>query len=403
MPETIDLVAALLEGESAQRESILRAADPAALELALRELGERREVAAAEVLALVDLVVEDRGLRKSARRELHRLRSVGVRVQEPTPDRAAREIQSAVARPAAPIPVSQAWVTDVDPSGSRALWLLGERRLGGVWFAALLVNDQRGLQDMNLVDTTRKRFLKELEQNRGAAGTWVTVPGDYALHLVREAVDLTREVGGGLPTRYRALRDVFGEAEGPPERALVYETIRPVEASFNPDWLEDSPRLLAEPEVAGWHVAVPPDLRARALEVARGPAAGLLVPGHSPEQQALQLIAEAAHQGLTTVVRRALRRRLEETGYIFVATDRLAAARLAVAAARALDDPAIPPERHPLVRLLLGAGLARLLGSEKIGTRRAADLLLELIERATQQQNQSGPTETRPSGLILPR
>jgi len=102
-------------------------------------------------------------------------------------------------------------------------------------------------------------------------------------------------------------------------------------------------------------------------------------------------------------VRRALRRRLEETGYIFVATDRLAAARLAVAAARALDDPAIPPERHPLVRLLLGAGLARLLGSEKIGTRRAADLLLELIERATQQQNQSGPTETRPSGLILPR
>jgi hypothetical protein len=403
VPETLDLVAALLEGELTQRESLLREADPAALEAALKQLGERREVAAAEVLALVDLVVEDRGLRKSARRELHRLRSVGVRTQEPQPSRAGQEVPSAVGRLEATIPVSQAWVTDIDPSGSRALWLLGERPLGGVWFAALLLNDQRGLQDMNLVDTTRKRFLKELDQNRGAAGTWVTVPGDYALQLVREAVDLTREVGGGLPTRYRALRDVFGEATAAPERALVYETIRPVEASFNPDWLEESPRLLAEPEVAGWHVTVPTELRTRALDVARGPAAGLLVPGHTPEQHALQLIADAAHQALTPLVRRAVRRRLEETGYIFVATDRLAAARLTVAAARALDDPAIPPERHPFVRLLLGAGLGRLLGSERIGTRRASDLLLELIERATQQQAQAGPTETRPSGLILPR
>lgn len=402
MPETLDLVAALLEGESAQRESLLREADPAALEVALKQLGERRLVAAAEVLALVDLVVEDRSLRKSARRELHRLRSVGVRAQEPQPGHAAAAGRSGVSRPDATLPVSQAWVTDIDPSGSRALWLLGERPLGGVWFAALLLNDQRGLQDLNLVDTTRKRFLKELEQNRGKS-TWVTLPGGYALQLVREAVDLTREVGGGLPTRYRALRDVFGEAAAAPERALVYETIRPVEASFNPDWLEESPRLLAEPEVAGWHVTVPPDLRARALDVARGPAAGLLVPGHTPEQQVLQLVAEAAHQALTPLVRRALRRRLEETGYIFVATDRLAAARLTVAAARALDDPAIPPERHLFVRLLLGAGLGRLLGGERIGTRRASELLLELIERATQQQAQAGPIETRPSGLILPR
>ena len=160
VPETLDLVAALLEGELAQRESLLREADPAALEVALKQLGERREVAAAEVLALVDLIVEDRTLRKSARRELHRLRSVGVRAQDPQPSRTTPNQPAETT-----IPVSQAWVTDIDPSGSRAVWLLGERRLGGVWFAALLLNDQRGLQDMNLVDTTRKRFLKELEQN----------------------------------------------------------------------------------------------------------------------------------------------------------------------------------------------------------------------------------------------
>ena len=70
------------------------------------------------------------------------------------------------------MPVSQAWVTDIDASGSRALWLLGERPLGGVWFAALLLNDLRGVQDLSLIDTTHKRFLKELDQNRGAAGAF---------------------------------------------------------------------------------------------------------------------------------------------------------------------------------------------------------------------------------------
>jgi hypothetical protein len=403
--ESPDLIAALLQASPAERETLLRTADRTALESAVGQLGHRREPAAAEVLGLVDLVVDDRALKKAARRELHRLRSMGIHVEQPV---AATAAPSSVAE--ASIAVSEAWATDIDPSGSRALWLLGDRRLGGVWFAALLLNETRGVQELNLVDTTRKRYLRDFVENRGTAGTWVSLPGEYALRLVREAVDISREQGTGLPTRYRALHDVFGEAPGPPERALVYETISPVEANFNPDWLDDSPRLLGEPEVAGWYVPVPTELRARALEVAAGSGATVLVPGRTPEQLALQLLAEAAQLALTPTVRRALRRRLEETGYIFVATDRLAAARLAVAAARGLDDGAISssvlPERHPLLRFLLASGLARLIGSESIGGRRAGELLLELVERATQregQQQQGGAIETRPSGLIIPR
>jgi hypothetical protein len=330
---------------------------------------------------------------------------MGVHIPEPDPG-IAPVAKTASAEP--PIEVTEAWATDIDPSGSRAVWLLGERRLGGVWFGAVLLNEVRGLQELSLVDTTRKRYLRDFEENRRGAGTWVRMPGDYALRLVREAVDVSREQGVGLPTRYHALRDVFGEAPGPPERGLVYETISPVEANFNPDWLDDSPRLLGEPEVAGWYVPVPAELRARALEVAAGSEATLLVPGRAPEQQALQLLAEAAEQALTPLVRRALRRRLEETGYIFVATDRLPAARLAVAAARALDEASssssVLPAQHPLLRLLLASGLARLTGSETIAGRRSGEILLELVDRAAQRDNQpSGPVQTRPSGLIIPR
>jgi hypothetical protein len=183
----------------------------------------------------------------------------------------------------------------------------------------------------------------------------------------------------------------------------VYATISPVEVNLHLEWLDESARLTVEPEVAGWHVPLPAELRSRALEVARLTTAGLLLPGGSPEQQALQLLAEAAQQGLTPQMRGALRRRLEETAYVLLATDRLNAARLAVAAVRPLEDRNLVPERHPFLRLLLASGLARLTGSEMVGTRRAAQVLIELLERAAESEGQTGPVEMRPSGLILPR
>ncbi len=400
MTETTDLTSTLLAATPAEREQLLRTSDPAALSQAIQALGHERDTASAEVLALADQVLEDRGLRKAARRELHRLRSMGIEPPEPastpeTPD-------STETRPRL-LEVTDALVTDIDPTGARAMWLLADKPLGGVWFAAMLLNDQRGLQDLSLVDTTRKRFQREFGEARRGATVWVNVPGPYSLQLVRESVDLAREVGGGLPTRYGAFRDVFGEAASAPERGLVYETISPVEINFNPDWLEESPRLLGEPELNGWYVSVPADLRSRALEVARAPATGLVVPGHTPEQQALYLVADAANAALTPLVRRGLRRRLEETAYLFLQTDRLGVARLAASAAHALEDGGVPPERHPLLRLLLGAGLSRLTGAETVGSRRAGEVLLELIERGTQQQAPGGQVETRPSGLILPR
>src|SRR5207244_12875963 len=103
----------------------------------------------------------------------------------------------------------EAWATDIAPAGSRAWWLLGERRLGGAWFAALLINDLKGILELSLVDTTRKRFLRELEQRRREEGAWVELPGEYAWRLVREALDIGNRQGTPLPTRYRNLREAF--------------------------------------------------------------------------------------------------------------------------------------------------------------------------------------------------
>jgi len=402
MPAPAALVDALLDADPSERGRLLAAADPAELQAALVDLGHRHVAAAAEVLSQVESSVADRTLRKAARRELHRLRSAGVEPPAPLP--AAPE-QTPVQRTEASVPIAEAWATDIDPTGSRALWLLGTRPLGGAWFAALLLNDLKGILEMSLVDTTRKRFQRELEERGRDPGTWVRLPGDYALRLVREAVDVARAAGAALPTRYRAFREAFGEAPGPPARALVFETISPVEASLNPGWLEESQALVREPEVLGWHAPIPDTLRARALEVARSTSSALLVPGSTPEQQALQLLSEATRQGLTPELRHAFRRRLEETAFIFASTDRSMAARRAVGAAKSFEDTTRPIEANPFARVLVEAGLARALRTERAGSRPAAEVLLELIERAFEQARESGRggIESRPSGLILPR
>ncbi len=405
MPAPAALAAALLDANLSARGPLLAAADPAELHAAVVELGRRHVVAAAEVLSQIEATVADRAVRKAARRELHRLRSAGIEAPAVAAFASPPTEQGAAVRAEASVPISDAWATDIDPTGSRALWLLGNRPLGGAWFAALLVNDLKGILEMSLVDTTRKRFQRELEERRREPGTWVRLPGDYALRLVHEAVDVARTVGTALPTRYRSFREAFGEAPGPPERALVFETVSPVEASLNPGWLEESQELVREPEVIGWHTPIPDALRARALEVARSPSAALLVPGSAPEQQALQLLSEAARQALTPALRHAFRRRLEETAFVFASTGRLMAARRAVAAAKSFEDASRPIEANPFARVLVEAGLARGLRAERAGSRPAAEVLLELIERAVEQVRESGrgPLESRPSGLILPR
>jgi hypothetical protein len=399
-----ELADALLGAEPAQRERLLDDATPEDIATAIALLGQRRVQAAADALNTIEASSGDRALRKSARRELHRLRSAGVEAHADAAAIAPPTVTSA-ARAEQAVAVSEAWATDVDPSGSRALWLLGMRPLGGAWFAAVLLNELRGVLDLSLIDTTRKRFQRELEDRRRTPGTWVRLPGEYALRLVREAVDVGREAGTALPTRYAAFREVFGEADGPPPRALVFETVSPVDASLSPELLEESQALVREPEITGWSVILPEALRGRALEVARSQQAALVVPGNSPPQQALHLLADVAQEALTPRVRHAFSRRLEETAYIFVSTDRLLAARRAVAAAKALEDRGRPIERNPFARVLIEAGLGRALRTEQVGGRPAPEVLFEMIEGAIEQAREGnrGGVEARPSGLILPR
>jgi hypothetical protein len=270
--------------------------------------------------------------------------------------------------------------------------------------AGLILNDVKGLVELELIDTTRKRFLRDLEEwRRDPQSTWVTLPSPYALQLIREGVDLARSLEAGLPTSYGRFRELFGEADHSPNRPLVYETISPVEARFNPEWLEESSQIELEPEVAGWWLMPGEALRARAIELVQSRHPALLVPGQSPEVRTRQLLDDAAKQLATPEVRRALQRRLEETAYIFLQTDRFTAARLAVAAAQGLADPSLRPQQHPIVRFMVSTGFIQALRTELLEDQPAQEVLLELLEAAAEHEDKEPSPGTTPSGLILPR
>jgi hypothetical protein len=395
------LASQLLEADAADRSRLLTDASAADVAAALDALGHTHTPAAAEVLVVADAVLADRVLRKQARRELHRLRAAGV----PQPEAPAIVTAPAPAPHTGPeVAVTEAWATAIDSDGSRRLWLIGTRPLGGVWLVDLLLNDRAGIQDMQLVDTTRKRVQRELDElRRDARWSWTKLPPAYALALVGEGAALAESADHPLPQRYQRYLELFGTPPPAPERALVYDTISPMEIRLHPDWLEESGRLITEPELAGWDMPPTPELRDRALAAARARYATLLIPSNPPEAQAAAVLAEAGRMLITPERRQSLRRRLEEMAYVFLTADRLEEARLAAAAAQDLSTGNQPAQEQPFLRALLTAGIARAVQTEVVAGRSAAQTFVELTEQPRTREDQPPAISTTPTGLILPR
>ncbi|MBA2449539.1 MAG: hypothetical protein H0V51_16085 [Chloroflexi bacterium] len=356
---------ALLEPESAEVSELLRiesrdqildrlaelgaqvTGGPLALVVAL---GGRHDEAAGRVLTIVASETADRELRKAARRGIHRLRAVGVSVDMPV-----------VVAPSAPVTVESTRPTDAhttapDGVGSRVVWVALERQFGGLALFGLLINDIVGIKDCSFRETTRKRFAETLREwaarQKSAA---VELPPDYALALVSEALSLNAESGFTVPTEFQLHRRLLGELPSPPEPALIHRYISRGQALLLPNLLEDSAKLLDEPEVQSWFFGYDESLP-RAQELRRVGEGRILLTAEPRETREARVIDGAVAELFTPTIRRALRRRLEETAYIFWKTDREPSARRAVAAAFALGDG--PLNRHPFVRALVEKSLA---------------------------------------------
>jgi hypothetical protein len=326
-------------------------------------LGGSRDEAAGPILAALATSAPDREQRKSARRALHRLRSSGVALALPVPVEPPTP-------PVAPVefnPPTRALVSPSDGVGSRLLWLLIERPLGGMTTFSLAINDVVGLKNVLIEETTRRRFDRRLREWNEHNERWATeIPVEYGLALLSEALALNAETDFPLPRDFVIRRGLLGELPPPPADALIHQHISRGQTFLLPNLLEESVRLLnGEPELLGWAFSYD-EISTFARDFRQAGESSLLLTSEPREQRQARIIGDALDALFTPALRRAFRRRLEETAYIFWKTGRERSARQAVAAAFAIPDTG-SVRNHPLLKAIVARSIELAIEADRSG------------------------------------
>ena len=336
---------AALEAHLADGLPDLAGTPEAALDAALRALVKRRAAEAAPLVRRLADEAPDKAVRKVARRALYRLAQAGVSV----PAAAQAPPSAAVVRRERERP-ARAWLSGIDGSGSRAVWIVFEGGVGGgLRLCSLIVNDEAGIMETAGGPITKKRLDTELASLRGAQKLpWVESDGARAAGLVAEALALHAQEGTSPPAEFARWRALFEGAPAPVDRAPA----EPAAAAL----VERSAELADLPELMGWFVD-PAAIQQESMARLEMQDSRLIVSDQIKAEREAAIVDRAIERGFAPEARRRWARRLHEMALIFAATAREEPARLADAAAAAMADEGQAAERIPLVRAMAVRGL----------------------------------------------
>lgn len=339
-------------------------ASPADAEALAAEWAEHDTGVAA--LAAVDENAVGKAGRKVLRRVRHRLRSRGVTLPEP---------------PAAPrvarIPdveegVEGAFVSPIDPAGSRAAVIVEPHPAGGVRIFEVVTDELRGIRRCEVFQATRgqaRRFLREATRAEVGAGV-PAEPAAVRAYVARVAARQPRD--RALPQPFAAWRShVAGAPEGtrtPGEEAA---------AALGAPGPADRERVLAaigEGRVGPWP---PPEeaLHETAGRIAEARESQIVVSGARQQERFQEILREAAEACYDAGFSEATAARFEESAYVYWKTGQEDLARACLAGAQAFRDE--PPGDNPVARALLERLLSPLLAARKQEEEESSSLLVK--------------------------
>jgi hypothetical protein len=312
----------------------LAAGAPDVLDATLRAFADARGAAAMPVLDALASGRVDRALRKAARLAVYRLAQRGV----PPPARPAP--RPVVERQ--PERAARAWLSAVDGSGSRAVWVAFDGGAGGLALCSLIVNDEVGVVDAAGGGISKRRLETELAALRASQKLpWVEVEPARALRVVGEALAVHRARGTAPPAAFQRWERFFTAAEAPALPA----------GDADAALVERAPELLELPELAGWFLD-PERVQSDAVELLQARESTLVVSDQVKAEREAALVARVVERELDVETRRRWARRLAEMVHIFEATGRREQAAVAEAAARALADDTREARNDPFARAL---------------------------------------------------
>ena len=336
----------------------LTQAPEAVVDAALRDFAQAHGAAALPILAALADDPAARAVRRPARRALYRLSQKGVTA----PPRPAPRpvVERRRERPA------RAWLSGIDGTGSRAVWILFEGGFGGAALCSLILNDTVGILEVAGGEITKKRLETELAALRATQKLpWIEVVPARAVAAVHEALALHRTLGTAPPAGFTRWQAAFASApvdEAPPPPAP------PLDAGT----LDRASELLGLPELASWFLD-PESVQSESLEVLQTRESRLVVSDQIKAERETAIVERIVEREFTPEVRRRWARRLDEMAFVFAATDRPERAAIAAVAAAALRDETRDVRAQPVPAALARRGM-ELAGEVAAGRLSAADV-----------------------------
>jgi len=303
------------------------------------------------VIRRIDAESLPKPARKVLRRVQHRLRSRGVELPTEAPAPVVAKL------PPIEDTLTAAFVSPVDPLGTRAVYLVEPHPTGGARMFEVMLDVERGVAALEVYQAGRsqvRRFLRDIAHNPRFPS--VEAPCASVQALVARAVSM-QPADRPLPRGFGEWRS---HVATPPESARTPGEIaaEALGAGSSPERVRRAIELIRTREIGPWPPpgAVLQGLAERLGESAKGK---IIVAEPVRQQQVARILdeaAESAYAGPQAVRATACFR---ESAYVLWKTGREEEARAALAAAEAFE--AGPEAWAPIARAMLEVALAPVL------------------------------------------
>lgn len=307
---------------------------------------------------------------KSIRKSIFRLKTQGIDVQE------IGDSSPAVFRPPQAVP-SEGFVSSLDPTGTRFVWLVRPQLPQGVMVFHALVSDTQGMIDFQSFEASRKKFHQYLEEfGKNVPWEIVGAAPDYCLGLMNEAAEINQRKEQTPPGDFLQGRALMGNSPPLPLKPLIYQFLNEEEWKGRSDLLDRSPSLFQLSYFQDWFLEEEEEKKYLGLlkEASESP---LVLPPYQKEGRFIDIYRQAVSELFDPGRKSLYRRRLEEMAYFLWKTGKESDAQLCLVAALGMETEGGVLSTHPFLLELVKRTLTARLEEEAKKKAKEADLLIK--------------------------
>jgi hypothetical protein len=290
-------------------------------------LGKFADPAAVNALAEIEKKATEKEVKKEIRRSLFKLSQRGLAIPR------AERAEAVTATPFfTRAPAVEAYMSSVDGSGGRLIWIAKPQLNRGLQTIQAMVNDREGLQRVGGAQIPRKELRKMAEEIKTQHDiTMISVPWEYADAVIYGAFEKAKALGRAGLDNFHQLRAVINAGKPAAQEHPIY---RKLDAGAVRDgaWRELSRRLLDEPELQYW-ILDPDWMEPFLAQLQEAQTSRLVLNPVQKEERLAGIVRDAVKTICSGESGHILQRRLEDMALYFYETGRADQARLALAVA----------------------------------------------------------------------